>query len=289
VTATDVLVLSPVEWPATPDELPGIFDAFLRAVAALEGGRIAFAWEDGVPLLAHPASPEPMFRPTPVLRDGWTTPFLVPSAWQGQISRAHVADYFVAEWQLFPREPSWGAHSSFEDVTPAGEGLRVRTVMLPKLPVVDPLRDTAAQDDESMWPVTPELAGDWRSLLTTWEHVDGLLASKTPGSAWLARRSTRAMVSSDRLWWEIRGWRDAGDGHRYSGMEWHPVSVMVYLGWPAYFIAAAGKTTSCPACAKVTIQGRQYCGTVDCNRARAGARQRTSRAASQERRRTAPV
>lgn len=207
-------------------------------------------------------------------------PLLVPQAWAARVSRAIVAEYLAAEWLLYTREPSWGAHMRFDEVTPVEDGHNVRSVRPLKLPLVDPLRDVVQVDDESTWPVRPELAGAWAGLLTAWEHVDGLLATKTPGQAWLARRTARAVVPGDRWWWEVRGWRDARDSHRYSGMDWRPLDVTVYLGWPAYFVAAAGPLRKCPACGRRVIQGRRFCGSDACNRARTTDRKRVSRARS---------
>jgi hypothetical protein len=281
VTPTDSLVLSPLDWPEGPEAVPDVHDAFARAVVGLREGRVGFCWDGGQPLIAHEEAPELMFRIATLLRDGATAPYMVPDAWQGKITREIVASYFATEWLLYQCEPGWGAHASFGEIREAGDGIDVHTSLPAKLPLVDPLRDTAGVDDESYLPLVPVKAGEWGSLLTPWENVDGLLATHTPGQAWLDRRTAQAMVPSDRWWWEVRGWRDGGDGHRYEDMERHPISVTVYLGWPAYVIAAAGKTTRCPQCGGARIQGRQFCRAPECDRARAAERKRVSRAGAE--------
>jgi hypothetical protein len=63
-------------------------------------------------------------------------------------------------------------------------------VLPAKWPLVGPLRDTAAEDDQSSLPVAPELDGPWAGLFTPWEHTDAFLAGIRPGESWLLRRAT---------------------------------------------------------------------------------------------------
>lgn len=67
------------------------------------------------------------------------------------------------------------------------------------------------------------------------------------------------------------------DPFRYQGMWKEPTKLAAYLGWPAYLLEAAGEVREC-YCGRAVIQGRTYCGSPDCNRERARARKRVSRA-----------
>lgn len=281
VTATDVLVLSPVDFPEKPEDEAEIFDGFARVAVGLAECQLAGGWQDdGSPLMAHRGAPEPIFRATPLLRDGFTGPGWLPDSWEGRITLSIIGGYFAAEWLLYPREPDWGVHIPFDEVTPVEDGLRTRGTVPVKIPHIDPLRDGARPDDETDWPVRPELSGEWAGFLTSWEHVDGCLAGHRPGLAWLQRRIAHAVAPTGRVWWELRGLRDAGDVGRYGPQMWgRPTTVTLYLGWPAYFIAAAGETSRCEGCSRTAIRGRRYCAAPDCARARAAQRQRVSRAA----------
>jgi hypothetical protein len=147
-----------------------------------------------------------------------------------------------------------------------------------KRPFVDPLRDTGAPDEKDWLLLAPELEGEWAGALHAWEHSDAFLAGVNPGPAWLRQRMRQAVAPGARLWWELKGLRDAGDLRRYGSEMWaHPMPVTVYLGWHSYVVEATGATLRCPACGGFTIQGRQYCGPRDCDRARAVARKRLSR------------
>ena len=147
-----------------------------------------------------------------------------------------------------------------------------------KRPFVDPLRDTGAPDEKDWLLLAPELEGEWAGALHAWEHSDAFLAGVNPGPAWLRQRMRQAVAPGARLWWELKGLRDAGDLRRYGSEMWaHPMPVTVYLGWHSYVVEATGATLRCPACGGFTIQGRQYCGSRDCDRARAVARKRLSR------------
>jgi hypothetical protein len=276
VTPTDALVLSP-SWPRDPDGLPEVFDAFARVVAGWEPNEIVAVLEGGVLLVVPKWAPEVAFRLIAVTRDGSTVPGLVPTAWAGRVTREVIVSYFAASWQLFERQPGWGVHLPFSRISPTSNGLRVEAELPAKWPLVDPVRDAARVDTESEWAILPVLGGDWAGFLTGWENVDGFTATLKPGAAWLARRTASAISPTGRLWWEIRGLHDANDGHRFEG-EWaRPVAITLYLGWPAYVLAAAGQTTPCEACHRAAIQGRRYCGTLGCNRARATERRRRSR------------
>jgi hypothetical protein len=228
--------------------VPDIHDAFTRAVAALEEGVVALCWENGQPLIAHVDAPELMFRMTPLLPDGATVPHVVPDAWRARITPAVVASYFNARCISYEAEPGWGAHLPFGEIREDGDELDVTTFIPAKLPLVDPLRDTAGLQDEHYFRLTVGKEGEWGTILTAWENLDGFLGTTTPGQAWLDRRTAQVVMPGDRVWWEVRGWRDAGDGNRYLAMGSRPIGVTVYLGWPAYIIAAAGKTTRCPQC-----------------------------------------
>ena len=277
VTATKSLVLSPVTWPSTSAGLADVYDAFGRAVVGLVNDEIGLGVAGDRRILAHKASTQAPFYFVPLLRDGSTMPNLVPPVWAGKITRAIVAAYLRAEWLLVRREPSWGAHLLFGETTSVDDELHVRAQVGASLPLIDPIRDIAGEDDPSLIAVRPELAGDFAGLLTDWEAIDGCLIPAQPGEAWLDRRMARVVAASGRWWWEIEGLRDADDAERYRG-EWsYPMLVSVYLGWPAYFVAAAGATTRCPNCGRTSIQGRFYCGAPECDQARAIDRKRTSR------------
>ena len=287
VTPTAALVLSPTELPEDPARLPDVFDAFARVVVGLEHNELAWRTKDWPLRVRHPGDPDHAFRVTALLRDGRTAPAYVPRVCQGRVTRQVVAEYMTAGWALYRREPGRGMRIPITVID--RERHMTWSVVPAKVPLIDPVRELMQEDDETVLPVTAGVTGDWAGVFTPWENLDGLMGLKTPGEAWLRRRTARTVAPFRGFWSIIQGWHDVGDGARYQGMWRDPLVVTVYLGWPAYFISAAGETTSCPACAKVTIQGRQYCGTVDCNRARAAARQRTSRAASRQQRRTAPV
>jgi hypothetical protein len=287
VTATAALVLSPTELPEDPARLPDVFDAFARVVEGLEHNELAWRSKDWPLSVRHPGDPDHVFRATPLLPDGRTAPTYVPRACRGRVTRQVVAEYMTAGWALYPRAPSRGMRIPFTWID--YERHMTWSVVPARLPLIDPVRELMQEDDETVLPLTAGVTGDWAPVLTAWENLDGLMGLKTPGEAWLRRRMARTVAAYRGFWSIIEGFHDADDGARYEGMWGDPLVVTVYLGWPAYFISAAGEITSCPACSRVTIQGRRYCGTLDCNRARAAARQQTSRAASRQRRRAASV
>jgi hypothetical protein len=275
VTPTAALVLSPTESPDDAARLPDVFDAFVRVVSGLERNELAFRPADYGLLVRHPKDPDHPFLATPLLRDGRTWPGCVPGACQGRVTRQVVADYVAAKWVLRPREPGRGMRIPFTFVDTATHS--TWSVVPAKAPLVDPVRELLQDDDERVLPVAVGVTGDWAAVFTPWENLDGLMGLKTPGDAWLARRTAHVLASSRYLWSTIEGWYDAGDCDRYRG-HWHePIAVTAYLGWPAYLIAAVGRTSRCPVCDRTTVQGRLFCGAIECNRTRAVERQRVSR------------
>jgi len=278
VTPTDALVLSPVGLPEDPARAKDVFDVFARAVAGLEDGLLATGWQDGMRIVAHASTVEPVFRPTPLLRDGTTFSDLVPELWDGRVTRDVVASYFDAGWLLRPRERGWGVRTEivegFWEGLPQGSYMRVRT----DWPLVDPVGDAAQFDDEAVDPISARKPEPWDGLLTDWEHRDGYFGGVAPGTAWLARRSAHVRALDGRWWWQLRGLREGSEPVRFRGQWDEPVAVSVYLGWPAYMCAVAGTVTRCAACGvRFTIGGRRYCGSTDCVRARASDRQRIRR------------
>ena len=148
---------------------------------------------------------------------------------------------------------------------------------LAKQPLVDPLRDLAAEDGPEWLAMSVEPIGEWSGLLTDWESTEAFVSGSQPGAVWSAARTRRVICPEAKHWWQLRGWRDAGDSTRYRGHWEEPIAITVFLGWPAYAVAAAVETAPCEGCGKATIQGRRFCGGPECNRARAIARQRVSR------------
>lgn len=281
VTATDALVLSPIEWPDAPDKLQDVFDDFARTVVGLRDNRLVGVWDERRLIVAHARSPATEFFATPVLRDGWTLPTFVPAEWGGHVTLELIAAYFSSEWLLWGREPSWGARLLFRDDPVIVEDGLLQGVELPAtFPLVDPLRDTLAPDEEGILPLAPELDGRWAGLLTPWENTDAFLGGSRPGSAWLDRRMAKAVAPSDRQWWEIRGLREADDALRYGPEMWAPRAITLYLGWHAYAVGAAGDVGRCQACGRPTTRDRRYCADSACSRARAAERQRRHRAGS---------
>src|SRR5664280_2506568 len=144
VTPTDALVLSPVDFPEKPEDEAESFDGFARVAVGLAERQLAGGWQDdGSLLMAHRGAPEPIFRATPLLRDGFTGPGWLPDSWEGHITLSIIGGYFAAEWLLYPREPDWGVHIPFDEVTPVEDGLRTRGTVPVKIPLIDPLRDGA--------------------------------------------------------------------------------------------------------------------------------------------------
>jgi hypothetical protein len=278
VTARDVVVLSPGGLPDTPARLPDVFDAFVRIAAGMEDDSHLREKREGFIHWAAPASPETWFRVVPVLRDGTTWPQLVPPARDGRITPDAVAVYIAAPWHLFRRDAGWGAHFPIVGTADDPKGQIAYSVSEARLPMIDPLRDAAREDDAQTMPVRPELQGPWGPLLTEWEHVDGFVAGPGPGETWLEERKRNARAASGRLWWQLHGLRDAGDPKSYGREMWSaPHDVSLYLGWPAYLAARAGTVSTCEACHRPAIQSRRYCGSADCDRVRRRERQRLSR------------
>ena len=203
----------------------------------------------------------------------------IPPSWQSHITRACLASFFQVGFLQYDRPRAWGAYLPIV-ATRDVDGRRETLSELPgKRPLVDPLRDSARPDDDTVIPIRVEFAGEWSDLLTDWEHTDGFLAGPEPGVAWLRQRVKRIAMPYGRWWCELRGQRDARDSRRYFGTWREPISVTAYLGWPAHLVAAAGTVGRCPACRRVVIGGRLYCGAPQCDRARAAHRQRSGRAA----------
>jgi len=279
LTTTDALVLSLLNWPEGPHDLPKVFDAFARVVDGISTDVGVLGCVDGGDLvMAHVSDPETMFRATPVLADGWAPPTMMPATWHGRLTRSRLAAYFRSEWLGTPCEPSWGAHMLFASPPrEVGDSLVIQMENLAKRPLVDPLRELAAEDTPEWLALSVQPDGEWAGLLTDWEGTDAFLAETQPGAAWSAARTRRVICPAPKHWWQLRGWRDAADSRRYCGQWEEPIPITVFLGWPAYAVAAAVSTAPCDSCGKATIKGRRFCGGPECNRARAIARQRASR------------
>lgn len=279
VTPDDALIASPADWPASASAIPEVFDAFARLVEGLTHDKLVLADGGEEYRWAHRGHPEYLFRLTPVLKDGCVSERYIPESWEGRVTRTVLESFLRARFVHYERPAGWGAHLPVVAIRKVN-GLVERLIELPgKRPLVDPLRDAARTDDDTVIPVTTEFAGEWSGILTEWEHVDGFLAGPNPGGAWLGQRMRRVAMPFGRWWWELRGRRDAGDSNWYDD-RWHdPTSITAYLGWPAYVLAAVGQVGRCPGCGGPTVEGRQYCGDADCDRDRASARQRNRRAA----------
>jgi len=276
VTALDCMVFSPVDYPATPTELPNVFDDFKRCVQQL-AERAFTGWKD-------PDSGEFTFVPRPgVLRDGWSTPESLPPGWRGRITLRQVADYFNASFELTARDehaPGWGVHSVDDRIV--GDHL-LELAFKPNMPLVDPVRDVARIDTPDLGALDVSVAGDFRTVLGGWENLDAYMSMGDAGDLWLSARKMQFYASSSRWFSEVRGLRDSADWRRYRG-QWHQPKrepAMAYLGWPAYFVDAGGQLGRC-TCGARTPQGAVYCGSPGCNRARQQERQRESRAARKQ-------
>ena len=254
LTSTDALILSLLDWPDGPHELPEVFDAFARVVDSIASGTGSVgAIDEGRLLVGHASAPELLFRATPILADGWVAPSMVPDAWHGHLTRSLLAAYFRSDWLMWPREPSWGAQMPFADGPQrVGQALEVGLLNPAKRPFIDPLRDLAGEDGPEWLPLSVELDGEWAGLFTPWESTDAFVGGTRPGAAWLARRTLPATATGIRLWWQLRGWRDAGDAERYRGHWEDSLPITVYLGWPAYAVAAASDTVPCANCGRTT-------------------------------------
>lgn len=275
---TDALIFSPTEIAASPERLPDIFDAFARLAEGVERRESARSRKDGEIFWAPQFAPDCWFRVTPLLRDGTAYPWHVPARWNGRVTREAIAAYTRARWAFLARPRGWGAHWRSLELDPDRTKHIAYYVLDAKRPFVDAVRDTAKPDDEHTLPVEPQIQGDWRPILSSWEHVDGFMASPEPGPAWLRARSAQVRATNGRFWWQLRGYRDAGDIARYGRELWdQPHAVALYLGWPAYLVAQAGQIRRCHACGGAAIGGRRYCGSRECDRARAAARKRLSR------------
>lgn len=162
LTTTDALVLSLLNWPEGLHDLPKVFDAFVRVVDGISSGKgLLGCVEDGGLVLAHVSDPETMFRATPILVDGWVPPAMVPAPWHGRLTRSLLAAYFRSEWLATPCEPSWGAHMPFASKPhEVGDSLVIQMENLAKQPLVDPLRDLAAEDGPEWFATSVE--PNWR-------------------------------------------------------------------------------------------------------------------------------
>lgn len=283
VTALDALVLSPCTAPERPEQLPDIVDGFDRVAARMETGRVEHDWTDEGVVVFDPADHDLAFRLTAVLKDGFVYGPHVPASWCSRISLDMVAAALDPVFRFADRPRGWGAHVPIVLCRDVNGGVETLSRLPGRLPLIDPLRDSARLDDASVIPVAVEATGQWAALCLPWEHLDRFLAGGRPGEAWLRRRTRTMLMPSGRWWWELEGLRDAGDSRRYAGMWTEPRRGIACLGWPAYFFLAASPLHRCRACGGPTIAGRQYCGTPDCNTDRAAARQRAARAALSQR------
>lgn len=256
---------------------PKVFEDFHRVVAAFgEGSGFYVIEPKGAArvLFAHDREGT-WFYLTAVLRDGRTEPFVVPRSWKGRITRKTIAQYFGADtFDLSLRKSGkWGLHWKVEKAL----GPRGYKVFAPvQFPLIDPVRDATQPDDERWLPVALSFKEPWNSLFTRWEALDAFMATKTPGEEWLRHRIRHAVGFPARSWLQIRGLHEARNADRYKGQWEDKTAITAYLGWPAYFIDAAGEVRRC-RCGGTAIGGRTYCGDPDCNRERARQRQRDRR------------
>jgi hypothetical protein len=179
VTGTDAVVLSPLEEPQRPEDLPNLFDAFVRCAGALEKGTLALAWDGARPIIGHSTTAKIGFVIVFVLRDGTAPVHLLPDAWNGRITREVVASFFTTTFALAPRPPSWGAHAFFVDGDAADA--TVVTMRFPvEAPLVDPYREAATEDHEHIIPLELRYEPPWDTFLTPWEQVEGYFAQARP-------------------------------------------------------------------------------------------------------------
>ena len=274
LTATDALILSPVDAPRRPDVLPTIFDDFERGLFGIEAGRLYGSREGGrmcVCASPEPSEDRPVYALTAVLADGRTDPGVVPG---GRITRDLVAAFLRCRLSVYDRDPSWGVRS---DIRAVREDGRVETRFAVHLPLVDPIRDGARRDDDRVLPVAVEYPEPWRRFFGPWEHLDGLLGSADANRHWMERRKRPVQARGSRAWWEIRGIHEKEDPDYYHGLWPEPRRVVAYLGWPAYLLDAVGAVGRCEHCRARTLAGRRYCGAGNCKRERAALRKQSSR------------
>lgn len=123
-------------------------------------------------------------------------------------------------------------------------------------------------------------------IFSPWEADDAATCphpgAYPPSVGWYLKARTRTVMVDSEPWERLRGLRDCDDSQRYI-VSWPPrhrqVSVSAFLGWPAYLISVAQDLGSAPCreCGKPTPVGREYCGSAECNRARARERKRAAR------------
>ena len=132
------------------------------------------------------------------------------------------------------------------------------------------------------------LAGDpWDGTLSEWEAQDAPANGWDEHStAWYLRERTETVVMPTQIWDELRGLKECGDASRFVPEDTierraNPGAVVqVFLGWPAYLLAAASEAPArCRQCGGPVVSGREYCRTDACDKARNTIRQRESRAA----------
>lgn len=273
VTPTSSVVLSPAYPPEHPDDLPKVFDDFERTAHALERGEILYGYARGR-ILARPSEQGTVYCLTPLLEDGFTLPELLPEQWKSRITKDIVAEFMRAEFSVHVIPPRWGA--GMEMVVRADHRFELSTTV--DTPLIDPFRDALVGGDDLPFSIQTRMYPPWDSLLTQWEHIDAFFGRTDPEETWFRRRVRRLVCHSGRWWWELRGLQKENDAGRYEGMWRESLDVTAFLGWPAFFLQAAGHVSDC-VCGRKAIEGRVFCGAPECNKERARLRQRESRKA----------
>lgn len=267
LTGTDVLILSPVYPPARPENEPAFFDDFERCVKIFESGRMYWTQEGGRVCLAaraHLRAGDPLYAVTVILRDGRTDPTILPG---GRVDREMVAQFVSVPIEIYGRPPDWGVRTKGFQLGPNGSFSA--DIPVP-VPLIDPIRDGARLDDDTVFPICFGFPDPWRGVLTAWEELDGALGRADPNEAWLRRRQVTTL--------ELQGWHEEEHTSRYEGMWREPRQITAYLGWPAYLLDVASPQGTCDECGGATVPGRRFCVDPACRRVRAAARQRSSRA-----------